>query len=325
MQTENIYSINNYLNSKQLKLFDFGLSRQKTPSLLQLSKIEKVDLTGNMMLDFVLTAYNYAKIKFNKYSSIYSKQKYTLPQLFAILAYKTYNKYDYRNTINNLSLSDKLQKALNLKTIPHYTTIQKFFKKISVEKLKEIDRLLLQHFPVSECYFSLDGTGFTNSYSDLYYNNRTKKTRRSYIKNHITVDSEYMLIRHHNAIKGPKYDTNFAISAIRAIRCYNPTYILADKAYDTELIKQTIVEETTALPQIPVKTRQKSGTYRSKCRTIFRPQLYRFRNQVEGVNSVEKRKFSGINNSRSTTLQIKETKLKNVFYNIYRSIQIVQK
>ena len=134
-----------------------------------------------------------------------------------------------------------------------------------------------------------------------------------------------MLIRHQNAIKGPKYDTNFAISAIRSIKCYNPTYILADKAYDTELIKKTIVEETTALPQIPVKTRQKSGTYRSKSRTIFRPQVYRFRNQVEGVNSVEKRKFSGINNSRSTTLQIKETKLKNLFYNIYRSIQIVQK
>ena len=65
-----------------------------------------------------------------------------------------------------------------------------------------------------------------------------------------------MLIRHHNAIKGPKYDTNFAINAIWAIRCYKPTYILADKAYDTEIIKQTITEETTALPQIPVKTRQ---------------------------------------------------------------------
>ena len=65
-----------------------------------------------------------------------------------------------------------------------------------------------------------------------------------------------------------------------------------------------------------MKTRQKSGTYKSKSRTIFRPQIYRFRNQVEGVNSLEKRKFSGINNSRSTTLQIKKTKLKNLFYNI---------
>ena len=79
MQTRNIYSINNYLNSRQLKLFDFGVSKDKTPSLLQLSKIEKVDLTGNMMLDFVLTAYNYAKLTFKKYSSQYSKQKYTQP------------------------------------------------------------------------------------------------------------------------------------------------------------------------------------------------------------------------------------------------------
>lgn len=127
------------------------------------------------MLDFVLTAYNYAKLTFNKYSYFYSKQKYTQPQLFAILAYKTYNKYDYRNTIENLKISTKLQKALKLKTIPHYTTIQKFFKKLPVKKLKQINKLLLQHFPVSECYFSLDGTGFTNSYSDIYYNNRTKK------------------------------------------------------------------------------------------------------------------------------------------------------
>ena len=118
------------------------------------------------------------------------------------------------NTIENLKISTKLQKALNLKTIPHYTTIQKFFKKLPVKKLNQINTLLLQHFPVSECYFGLDGTRFTNSYSDIYYNNRTKKTRRSYIKNHITVDSQYMLIRHHNAIKGPKYDINFAISAI---------------------------------------------------------------------------------------------------------------
>jgi hypothetical protein len=83
------------------------------------------------MLDFVLTAYNYAKLTFKKYYSQYSKQKYTQPQLFAILAYKTYNKYDYRNTIENLKVSTKLQKALKLKTIPHYTTIQKILQKIT--------------------------------------------------------------------------------------------------------------------------------------------------------------------------------------------------
>ena len=43
MQTRNIYSINNYMHSRQLKLFDFGMPRHETSSLYQLSKIEKVD------------------------------------------------------------------------------------------------------------------------------------------------------------------------------------------------------------------------------------------------------------------------------------------
>ena len=98
-----------------------------------------------------------------------------MPQILGNLTYKIYNKYDYKNTINNLSISNKLQKALNLKTIPHYTTIQKFFKKLTVKKLKEINRLLLQHFPVSECYFSLDTTGFTNSYWPLFTITQLKK------------------------------------------------------------------------------------------------------------------------------------------------------
>ena len=101
-----------------------------------------------------------------------------------------------------------------------------------------------------------------------------------------------MLIRHQNTIKGPKYDTNFAISAIRSIKCYNPTYILADKAYDTKLIKKkTIVEETTALPQIPVNKTKKVEHTGQNLEQYSDPQVYRFKNQVEEVNSVEKKKI----------------------------------
>ena len=54
-------------------------------------------------------------------------------------------------------------------------------------------------------------------------------------------------------------DTNFTISTIRSIKYYNPTYILADKAYDTELIKKksNCRRKTTALPQIPVNKTKK--------------------------------------------------------------------
>lgn len=322
MKTEKIYSTNNYLSSRQLNLFDFGLKPSENNNLL--NSINS-DFTGNQLLDFVITCYNYAQMIIPKYSHEYSKHKYTQPQLFAILSYKIYNKYNYRRLIDNLNVSDTIKKVIGLKTIPHYTTIQKFFKKLKTEYLNAINDLLLTFFPVTNCYFSLDGTGYTSSYSDIYYNNRMKKPRKSYMKNHIVVDSEYMLIRHQNVKKGPRFDTVFAISAIRSIEKYKPRYILADKAYDTEDIKQTIIEETTAIPQIPTKKNQKTGTYRTKCRAIFWKNIYNFRNQVECVNSIEKRLFSGINTSRSVNLQIKETKLKNTYYNIDRSIKILKR
>lgn len=58
-----------------------------------------------------------------------------------------------------------------------------------------------------------NGTGYTNTYSDIYYKNRMKKPRKSYMKNHITIDLEYMLIRHQSVKKGPLFDTVFVISA----------------------------------------------------------------------------------------------------------------
>ena len=44
-----------------------------------------------------------------------------------------------------------------------------------------------------------------------------KKPWKSYMKNHIVVDSEYMLIRHQSVKKGSRVDTVFAIPAIRSI------------------------------------------------------------------------------------------------------------
>lgn len=51
-----------------------------------------------------------------------------------------------------------------------------------------------------------------------------------------------MLKKVHDSIQCLQYQ-------LRSIKEYKPKYILADKAYDTEKIKKTIIEETTAIPQ----------------------------------------------------------------------------
>ncbi|WP_363139657.1 transposase [uncultured Methanobrevibacter sp.] len=136
------------------------------------------------------------------------------------------------------------------------------------------------------------------------------------------MDVDSRLILHFAAQRGPRFDIRFAIVAIRNIKKYNPKYILVDRAYDTELIRKCINEESKAEDQIPLKTRAKIGHYRLKSKNKFNQEIYSRRNNVESIFSVIKRIFNGTNRSISLQLSNKETKLKNIIYNSYRLTQI---
>ena len=148
------------------------------------------------------------------------------------------------------------------------------------------------------------------------------KCRKSYIKNHIAIDVETRMILNYAANRGPKYDTQFTIASIRQLKPYKPHHILADRAYDTEAIRKCINEEVWAFDPIPLKTRAKTGYYRLNSATIFWHDVYARKMNVESVIFVIKIKFGGVNYNISTSHQNKETKLKDVLYNIYRALQV---
>jgi transposase len=302
--------------SKQLNLSDFNLKIPKNHPLKKIIKNE------NKLLNFIENTFYYAEIILNKYSNNFSNHLYTQPALFTILAIKIYTKSTYRETKDFIDISDLLKKFLKLKKVPHHTTIHKFFKRLPSKKSQEINAQILKENEINGEIIALDGSGFTNDYADIYYAKIRKKERKSYIKNHITIDTKTRFILHYQTQRGPKHDTTFAKAAIRKVKKYKPYYIVADKAYDTEAIRKCINEETGAFDQIPLKTRAKKGHYRLNSPTIFRQKVYNQRTLVEGVFSVIKRKFDGTNRSRSTYLSNKETRLKNTVYNIHRSTQI---
>lgn len=188
--------------------------------------------------------------------------------------------------------------------------------------MQELNKQILINHQINGEIIALDGSGFTNDYADKYYAIIRRKERKSYVKNHISIDVDSRLILHFAAQRGPRFDTRFAIAAIRNIKKYNPKYVLADRAYDTEPIRKCINEEAKAEDQIPLKTRAKTGHYRLKSKNKFNKEIYSLRNNVESIFSVIKRIFNGTNRSRSPRLSNKETKLKNTIYNIYRLTQI---
>src|SRR5262245_17637797 len=59
------------------------------------------------------------------YAHPYSPKIYTQPQLFACLVLKTFFKTDYRGIVESLRDLSDLPRALGMRRLPHYTTLQK--------------------------------------------------------------------------------------------------------------------------------------------------------------------------------------------------------
>ncbi len=59
------------------------------------------------------------------YSSKFSRQDFTQPQLFALLALKTFCKTDYRGVAQLLLDFAELRQDLGLDKVPHYSTLCK--------------------------------------------------------------------------------------------------------------------------------------------------------------------------------------------------------
>ena len=78
----------------------------------------------------VRVAYLAAKEALPLYSHKYSPKKFTQPQLVACLVLREFFTTDYRGITAIIEDSSDLKKVLELKTVPHYTTLQKAAHKL---------------------------------------------------------------------------------------------------------------------------------------------------------------------------------------------------
>ena len=72
------------------------------------------------------------------YSSARSRKDFTQPQLFALLALRQFFQADYRKTVEFVAEWAELQEVLQLKKVPHFTTIQKAHQRL-LKKGSSID------------------------------------------------------------------------------------------------------------------------------------------------------------------------------------------
>ncbi len=69
------------------------------------------------------SAYKAAKQALDEHASPFSKKKFTQPQLFSVLVLKAFFKTDYRGITDILRDFSDLREVLELKSVPHYSTL----------------------------------------------------------------------------------------------------------------------------------------------------------------------------------------------------------
>ena len=111
-------------------------------------------------------------------SSKFSKKKYTQHQLLTLIFLKEKIGNDYRDFTELLPNLTTITDILQLKQIPHYTTLQKFLTRIPALIFRIILRnvvRILYHKGEKIRITSIDSTGFTSSYASHYYSKRINK------------------------------------------------------------------------------------------------------------------------------------------------------
>ena len=265
------------------------------------------------------------------YSNKYSRRDYTQHQLLTILLFKEFRKEDYRTVVSNLEEMDRIRDALGLKTIPHFTTLQKFFSRIKPIYFEILlkSTLNLFYFPDDTISITaIDSSGFTSGSCSHYYSERTGKIRKHFLKTTISVDVDQQVITGFRISKSRVHDSRHAFSLLKEYhrRLKSECYLM-DRGYDSEKMHQFIRETLNANSIIPARSHQYSknvwGKYRKEMTEHFDAERYRKRFLVETKFSILKRRFGADLKARIFQCQKKEISCKIILANLERFIQFL--
>jgi hypothetical protein len=290
---------------------------------------ETIKRSHGRFINFIKHAYSLVQSShLPLYSCKYSRRDYTQHQLLTLLLFKDFRKEEYRTVISNLEEMDRIRESLGLTSIPHFTTLQKFFCRIRPIYFYLLFKGTLKRFYTEEGSIpitAIDSSGFTSGYASHYYSVRTGKMRKHFLKTSISVDTDQQLITGFMISKNRVHDSQHALVLLK--KCHrlrkSECYVM-DRGYDSEKMHRLIRDTLNADSVIPVRvwsnTENIWGKYRKEMTDNFDDVRYRRRVLVETKFSVLKRRFGSDLKSRKYQSQRKEITCKIILANIDRVI-----
>ena len=269
------------------------------------------------------------------YAHRFSPHVYTQPQLFACLVLKTFFRLDYRGIVALLRDFSDLQEALELKFVPHFTTLQKASRRLLLAPHARhlfhttVRRFLKRRRRVPRAAF--DSTGLDLGRRSFYYVRRRQKvdqpwktiaySRFAKLEAAVDCDSHFLL-----AVlvgRGPQVDVNRFVPLLEAtLQNCDPLSVLADAGYDSEA-NHNHAHKQGVRTYIPAKIGRPTdklpkGRHRRRMRQRLNKDYgqYGQRWQVETGFSMLKRRLTSTVNARTYWNQCRELLLLALTFNI---------
>jgi hypothetical protein len=140
-----------------------------------------------------------------------SPHHFTFPQLAACVLLMNYLKLSYRDMEEWLLAADPVVKLLDLPRIPDHSTLQRTFAKLQKRNYADLQAALLagvswEGKPLRETLVAADSTGYRDTQASAYFQARSGKTYRRWIKGGYAVGCESQFILACRDDYGPSSD-----------------------------------------------------------------------------------------------------------------------
>jgi hypothetical protein len=287
-------------------------------------------------LRVVREALTLARQRLAPYSHPFSPKKFTQHQLFGCLVLKTFLKTDFRGLTVHLADHSDLRALLDLKVVPHFTTVHKASRRLlHLPRARRLFRATVHRFLKGRrCVkrAALDSTGLDCGYASRYYIRRRNGSLKQwqtvaysrYAKLEASFDTKSHLMLAALVGRGPRVDTDRFVPLLDATLsnvCIQTA--LADAGYDSEPNHCYAREKRGVRSFIPAtagRPTQKlpSGRYRRQMKQRLNKHYghYGQRWQAECGFSMFKRRLGSAVHARKYWSQCRELLLMAVTYNI---------
>jgi Transposase DDE domain len=280
------------------------------------------------------------KEAFSDYSHKSSPKKFTRPQLFACLVLKEFERKDYRGVCQLLADCSDLRDAIQLRNVPHYTTLQKASRRLlkldSVRLLiaDTVHRILKRARLVP--YAAVDSSGFEGHHASRYFvwrtaaKNKGKEPKKRvvykrYGKLMLIISCATHAILAAVASAGPTPDIDQLDGVVEELpSSVAVRHMVGDAGFDSahnhSLLRDYHGMRSTIPPEHgrPAKDPNAlpADKYRRLMKTRFNTKAYHKRPQVETVFSMLKRNLGSALRGRSHWSRCRDLLLRAITHNI---------